>query len=160
MAKEKKVNEIIREAGYDPEEGKAIVVKYAPGNLSAQIARFFSLEYYVLQICKDSVVLIPFSKLTWGLKKEIALEIPAKDILNVSVTEEYLNYRIRLETKNGTVELSVQQKELSEFRSSGTLAAGISVLNVGVSGKKTLENVNWHRNNLDRTLETLRTMCA
>ena len=160
MAKEKKVNEIIREAGYDPEEGKAIVVKYAPGNLSDQMARFFSLEFYVLQICKDSVVLIPFSKLTWGLKKEIALEIPAKDILNVSVTEEYLNYRIRLETKNGTVELSVQQKELSEFRSSGTLAAGISVLNVGVSGKKTLENVNWHRNNLDRTLETLRTTCA
>lgn len=41
MAKEKKVNEIIREAGYDPEEGKAIVVKYAPGNLSDQIAQFF-----------------------------------------------------------------------------------------------------------------------
>lgn len=41
MAKEKKVNEIIREAGYDPEEGKAIVVKYAPGNLSDR-SRVFS----------------------------------------------------------------------------------------------------------------------
>ena len=38
MATEKKVFEIIKEAGFEPIEDKGIVVKYAPENLSAKIA--------------------------------------------------------------------------------------------------------------------------
>ena len=48
MATEKKVFEIIKEAGFEPIEDKGIVVKYAPENLSAKIANFFSMEFYVL----------------------------------------------------------------------------------------------------------------
>lgn len=50
MASEKKVFNIIKEAGFEPIEDKGIIVKYAPENLSAKIAQFFSLEYYVLQL--------------------------------------------------------------------------------------------------------------
>ncbi|KAI4450557.1 hypothetical protein C823_005094 [Eubacterium plexicaudatum ASF492] len=160
MAKEMKVIEMIRKAGYEPREGNTIIVKYAPKNMSEQIVQFFSTEFYILQICKDFVVLMPIINLSWGRKKEVALEIPIEDILNVTVTEEYLNYRIRLETKNGTIDLSAQQKELSEFRSSGTLATGIGALNVGIMGSKSLEKINWHRNNLDQTLEALKTVYA
>ena len=70
MATEKKVFEIIKEAGFEPIEDKGIVVKYAPENLSAKIANFFSMEFYVLQLCKDELVLVPFSTITAGLKKE------------------------------------------------------------------------------------------
>ena len=45
MAAEKKVNKIIKDAGYTPMEGRAIVVTYAPANLSEQISRFFSNEF-------------------------------------------------------------------------------------------------------------------
>ena len=69
MATEKKVFEIIKEAGFEPIEDKGIVVKYAPENLSAKIANFFSMEFYVLQLCKDELVLVPFSTITAGLKK-------------------------------------------------------------------------------------------
>lgn len=71
MATEKKVFEIIKEAGFEPIEDKGIVVKYAPENLSAKIANFFSMEFYVLQLCKDELVLVPFSTITAGLKKEV-----------------------------------------------------------------------------------------
>ena len=46
MATEKKVFEIIKEAGFDPIEDKGIVVKYAPENLSDKIAKFFSSSMY------------------------------------------------------------------------------------------------------------------
>lgn len=71
MATEKKVFEIIKEAGFEPIEDKGIVVKYAPENLSAKIANFFSMEFYVLQLCKDELVLVPFSTITAGLKKKL-----------------------------------------------------------------------------------------
>ena len=80
MATEKKVFEIIKEAGFEPIEDKGIVVKYAPENLSAKIANFFSMEFYVLQLCRDELVLIPFSTFTLGLKKEVTLQIPYSTI--------------------------------------------------------------------------------
>ena len=71
MATEKKVFEIIKEAGFEPIEDKGIVVKYAPENLSAKIANFFSMEFYVLQLCKDELVLVPFSTITAGLNTDV-----------------------------------------------------------------------------------------
>lgn len=76
MATEQKVFEIIREAGFEPVEDRGIIVKYAPGNLSEKIADFFSMEFYVLQLCKEELVLVPFSTLTAGLKKEVTLGLP------------------------------------------------------------------------------------
>ena len=131
MASEKKVWEIIRDAGFDPLEDRGIIVKYAPENLSGKIADFFSMEFYVLQLCREELVLVPFSTLTAGLKKEVTLQIPYADIRSVEVREDLLNYQI-----------TTQQKELSEFRSSGALSGAM----------------NWHRKNLDATLKSLREM--
>ena len=78
-------------------------------------------------------MLVPFSKITLSLKKEVALEIPYESIHKVEVREDMLNYRIELDTDDGLIALSAQQKELSEFRSSGTLAAGISGLNTSAT---------------------------
>ena len=87
MASEKKVWEIIRDAGFDPLEDRGIIVKYAPENLSGKIADFFSMEFYVLQLCREELVLVPFSTLTAGLKKEVTLQIPYADIRSVEVRE-------------------------------------------------------------------------
>ena len=62
MATEKKINTILKEAGYNPMEGRAIIVTYAPANLSEKITRFFSNEFFVLQMCENSLVLVPLSK--------------------------------------------------------------------------------------------------
>lgn len=160
MASRKKVEEIVRKAGYTPMEKRAIVVTYAPANLSDQIARFFSNEFYVLQMCENSLILIPFGKLMLDLKKEVALEIPYDRIHGVEIRENTLNWRIELDTEDGQIALSAQQKELSEFRSSGTLAAGISGLNTGIGGAGFLKEDNWHRTNLDGTLEALKKLAC
>lgn len=146
MATEKKVFEIIKEAGFEPIEDKGIVVKYAPENLSAKIANFFSMEFYVLQLCKDELVLVPFSTITAGLKKEVTLQIPYSTIKSVAVTEDMLNYQIAITTDTDTIHLTAQQKELSGFRSTGMLA----FYNDG------LKMSNWHKENLDGTLEALK----
>lgn len=156
MATEKKINTILKEAGYNPMEGRAIIVTYAPANLSEKITRFFSNEFFVLQMCEDSLVLVPFSKMTLSLKKEVALEIPYESIHKVEIREDMLNYRIELDTDDGLIALLAQQKELSEFRFSGTLAAGISGLNTSATAAGFLKVENWHRANLDIVLEELK----
>ena len=148
MAQEKKVWEVIKNAGYEPIENKTIIVKYAPENLSAKIASFFSTEYYVLQICKDEILLIPFDSLAITLKKEVALEIPISSITSVEVVEDMLNYNIILQTENDKLILTVQQKELSDFRTAGMLALN----------SKGLSLKNWHKENLDETLESLKNL--
>ncbi len=161
MATEQKVFEIIREAGFEPVEDRGIIVKYAPGNLSEKIADFFSMEFYVLQLCKEELVLVPFSTLTAGLKKEVTLEIPYAGIRSVEVTEDMLNYQITITTDTDTIRLTTQQKELSEFRSSGTLASGVSFLNLGATSAGLFhKSINWHRKNLDGTLEDLKRLGA
>lgn len=101
-------------------------------------------------------MLVPFSKKTLALKKEVALEILYESIYKVEVKEDMLNYRIELHTDDGMIALSAQQKELSEFRSAGTLAAGMSGLNTGAAVSGFLKVENWHRTNLDAVLETLK----
>lgn len=158
MATEKKVTEIIREAGYEPLEDRAIIVSYAPKNMSEKIARFFHNEFFVLQICRESIVLVPFGTLFLEPKREVALEIPFSSVSEVRVSEDLLNYCIELVTEEGAICLSTQQKELSEFLSSGTLAAGMSGLGTGVLGAKCLRPENWHRKNLDATLDALKAL--
>lgn len=158
MATEKIVNEILKDAGYTPREGRAIIVTYAPSNLSEKITRFFSNEFFVLQMCEDSLVLLPFGRMSFMLKKDVALEIPYDRIHRVEVREDMLNYRIELDTEDGLLSLSTQQKELSEFRTSGTLSVGMSGFGSGILGAGALKIENWHRTNLDATLEELKTL--
>lgn len=156
MAAEKKVAEVIKAAGYEPLEDRAIIVTYGCANLSEKIARFFHNEFFVLQICKDSIVLVPFGKMFLDLKKNVTLEIPFSSVREVRVSEDMLNYRIELDTEEGNILLSTQQKELSEFRTSGMLSTGMNGLGAGMSVAKYLKIGNWHRKNLDATLNTLK----
>lgn len=158
MATEKIVNEILKDAGYTPKEGRAIIVTYAPANLSEKITRFFSNEFFVPQMCESSLVLLPFGRMSFMLKKNVALELPYDRIRKVEVREDMLNYRIELDTEDGLISLSAQQKELSEFRTSGTLSVGMSGFGSGILGADTLKVENWHRTNLDATLEALKAL--
>ena len=144
MAKEAKVWEIIREAGFEPIENKSIIVSYAPANLSDAIVRFLgvSTEFFVLQIFRDELVLVPFGRLDWGLKKDAALVIPFSEIMDVEIKEAALNYHITIRTEKDVITLSAQQKELSALRSSGMLGGSLT-------------EGNWHSENLDSTLQML-----
>ena len=145
MAKQTKIWEIIKEAGYSPLENTNIVVSYAPVNLSESIVKFLecSNEFFVLQICADELVLVPFSKMTRVLKKEVALEIPFDTIEDIQVAASGLNYIITIRTAQDELRLSAQQKELSDLRLTGILANE-------ELGK------NWHKKNLDETLQALK----
>ena len=148
MASEKTLLTVLAELGLEPLDDRAIVVKFAPENLSAKIARFFSMEFYVLQLCKDKLVLLPFSQLTLALKREVALEIPYSEIQSVSVNEDGLNYRITITTLDDTIRLTAQQKELMGFRTSAMLS---------LDGIKFIygSDDTWHGRNLDATLADL-----
>lgn len=148
MASEKTLLTVLAELGLEPLDDRAIVVKFAPENLSAKIARFFSMEFYVLQLCTDKLVLLPFSQLTLALKREVALEIPYSAIQSVSVNEDGLNYRITITTLGDTIRLTTQQKELMGFRTSAMLSwDGIKF----IYGS----DDTWHGRNLDATLADL-----
>lgn len=148
MATEKKVMEIIKSAGFEPIADRGIIVKYAPENLSAKIAQFFSMEFYVLQLCKDEMVLVPFSTISAALKKEVTLQIPYAVIKSVEITEDMLNYQIAVTTDTDTIRLTAQQKELSDFRSAGALTFYSEGLKMS----------SWHKENLDATLDALKNL--
>ena len=139
MAKEAKVWEIIREAGYEPLENRCIVVSYAPENLSDAIVKFLgvSTEFFVLQICRGELVLVPFGKLDWGLKKEVTLAIPFSKIRDGEMKKAGLNDYLTIRTEEDVITLSIQQKELSFLRSSGILGG------------------SWHGENMDETIKML-----
>lgn len=118
-------------------------------DLSDAIVKFLgvSTEFLVLQICREELVLIPFGKLDWGLKKDVALSIPFAEIIDVEIRESALNYRLTIKTKKDVITLSVQQKGLSTLRSSGILGGSLS-------------EGNWHSENLDGTLQALQELQA
>lgn len=155
MPAEKFVHDFVKEAGYNPIPDHAIVVTYAPADLSEKIARFFSNEFFALQMCENSLVLLPFGRMSMKLKKEVALEIPYTSIRRVQVREDVLNYRIELDTDGGLIALSTQQKGLNALRHSGTLSVGMSGFGSGVTSKGVTKRDNWHRANLDATLKSL-----
>ncbi len=164
MANEKDVSKIIKELGYEPKEHACIVVKYAPDDtLGSKLTNFFTLEYYIMQLCEEEIVFIPLQAIFFaGMfpKKEIALRIPYDTIRSVNITEvqNTLNYEVTFTTDTDTIRLSVQKKEWSEFRSAGTVATGNSFLSVGglAVASKDWQSINWHRQNLDNTFSLLR----
>ena len=158
MPAEKFVTKYVKEAGFTPIPDRAIIVTYAPANKSERIARLFSNEFFALQMCQDSLVLLPFGRMSLMLKKDVALEIPYASIRKVTITEDMLNWRIELDTEEGLIALSAQQKELSEWRHSGTLSVGMSGLGSGITGTDALKISNWHRANLDATLADLKAL--
>lgn len=145
MANTKRINQILEGLGYEAKEGKAIVVSYAPVNLSDRIAKLLRNNFFALSFCKDSIVLLPFSNVWADVKKEVTLELPYDAILDVQVTEEGLNYRIDIRLADEVISLMAQQAELSALRSSG----------INSLEDWTFIN-NWHANNLQGTLEALK----
>lgn len=166
MASEKNVSKIIQELGYEPKEHACIVVNYAPDDsLGGKLSHFFTLEYYIMQLCEKEIVFLPLQTIFFaGMfpKKEIALRIPYDTLQSVKITEakKTLNYEVTFTTDTDTIRLSVQKKEWSEFRSAGTAATGNSFLNVGAlaTASKDWKSINWHRQNLDNTFSLLQNL--
>lgn len=96
-----------------------------------------STEFFVLQICRGELVLVPFGKLDWGLKKEVTLAIPFSKIRDVEMKKAGLNDYLTIRTEEDVITLSIQQKELSFLRSSGILGG------------------SWHGENMDETIKML-----
>ena len=152
MANTKRINQVLEKIGFEPEEGKAIVVSYAPENLSDRIKSLISFtNFYALSFCKESIVLLPFST-GWAdvkkevvLKKEGILEIPYSSIRAVDVSESGLSYRIDIRLEDELISLMAQQAELSAFRMSGMYSIE----------DWTFIN-NWHANNLKGTMKALK----
>lgn len=143
MAREEKVWEYAIEAGYEPLEDRCIIVKGAAGNLSEKIVRFFSAcDVAVLQMCENEIILLPFDPYWATLEKQVSLVVPYSEIKSVKLTDDLLNVIIDIETSDGSVRLTTQQKELSDIRLSGVYASQY------VGGYK-----NWHAENVDATLK-------
>lgn len=165
MASQKNINKIIKELGYEPKEHACIVVNYAPDDsLGSKLSHFFTLEYYIMQLCEEEIVFLPFRVIFFaGMfpKKEIALRIPYDALRSVKITEvSKLNYEVTFTTDTDTIRLSLQKKDWSEFRSAGTFATGTSFLNVGALAaySKSWKSINWHRQNLDNTFSLLQNL--
>ncbi|MDE6202986.1 MAG: hypothetical protein K2O16_11315 [Lachnospiraceae bacterium] len=147
MATTKRIIQVLQKMGFEPEEGKSIVVSYAPVNLSDRIRKLFWNNYYSFSLCRESIVMLPFSSVWADVKKEVALELPYSSILGIEVEEDGLSYRIdiKLEDEKEILSLMAQQGELSELRSSGIYSLE----------DWTFVN-NWHKNNMKETLEALK----
>ena len=72
MSKETRIQDIVRKAGYEPLENRAIVVSYAPANLSDAVAKFFvqNTQYFALQICRNELVFVPYGRMSFEKKKK------------------------------------------------------------------------------------------
>lgn len=146
MVRSASVTKKITQLGYEPLDNQAIIVKYGTENLSNRVADFFNGKFYVLQVCRNEIILVPFSEYTGMLKKEVVLELPLSSIHDIAIHSNGLNYDLLFDTAEGLFHLTVQQKELSEFRSSGSY--GNDTL-LGLGSK------NWHKENLGYTLDAL-----
>ncbi len=144
MAREEKIWEYARQAGYEPLEDRCIIVKYAPENLSEKITAFFNWEFYVLQMCRHEVILLPFDPTWTSLRKDVSLVLPYEEIRLVNLADDLLNTVITIHTKEDDIRLTTQQAALSDWRSSGINATQYA------GGFK-----NWHKENLGETLKAL-----
>lgn len=146
--KEKKVEDFFRETGKDAIENECILVRYAPKNLSDAVIKFFWNKWLVLQVCKDSLVIAYIvADGLWALDlgEENMLEIPFSEIKNIELEESGFNYHLTIETGQDSLRFSIEQAELSNWRSSGMVATPFG-----------LDKDNWHKHNLDRTLDALK----
>ena len=152
MAREEKVWEYATEAGYTPLEDRCIIVKGAAGDLSDKIVQFFNLcDVAVLQMCENELILLPFDPNWATLKRDVSLVVPYSEIKSMKLADDLLNMIIDIETNNGSIRLTTQQKELSDLRTAGML----SFYSEGL-----LSVSSWHRENLDATLQALQALGA
>ncbi|MCI9198722.1 MAG: hypothetical protein HFH55_12700, partial [Lachnospiraceae bacterium] len=87
------------EIGLEPIGNRAILVEYAPNdNLGDKLAHFFSSEPYILQMCKNELVLIPMHMRVvagtvayYSLENKVALQLSYSSIRSVEITEKGLN---------------------------------------------------------------------
>ncbi|MBP1042236.1 hypothetical protein I6N95_14550 [Vagococcus sp. BWB3-3] len=152
MAKEHTFLTDLVDMGYEPIENRAIVVRFQPKNLSGEIADFFSVDnYYVLQICKEELVLLPVYlhkwKGTFQTNRDDLLAIPFTTIKEITSEENGVNYLLTIRLDEQTMAFKVQQKELSGFRTSGAIGAEANFWGTRVK--------NWHKDNFDHTLADL-----
>ncbi len=148
MASEKKIKQFVKEAGYEPLEGRCIIVRPAPDNLSHKIVSFLKsfveCDMCVLQMCKDELVLLPFDPMWTSLRKDASLVLPYGEVQSVELADDLLNTIITIHTGKDDIRLTTQQKELSDFRMSGFHATQYA------GGYK-----NWHKENVVGTLKAL-----
>lgn len=146
--KEKKVEDFFMEAGFDAVENECILVQYAPKNLSDAVKKIFCNKFLVLQVCKGSLVIaniIADGLWALALGEEDILKIPFSEIKNIDLEESGFNYHLTIETGQDSLRFSIQQGELSNWRSSGMVTTPFG-----------LDKDNWHKHNLDRTLDALK----
>ena len=151
MAHEKTVWEYTKQAGYEPLEGRTIIVRPAPNDLSSKIVQFFqwTSDIYALQMCKNELVCLPFDPNWTTLRKEAFLVLPYQDIESIEFSEDLLNTVVELHTQNGDIRFTTQQEALSNCRTSGAYAMQFA------GGFK-----NWHKDNFKATLEALSNLGA
>lgn len=152
MLKEKKIEDFFREAGFDAVENECILVRYAPENLSDAVVKFFWNKWLVLQVCKDSLVFADMkADGLWALAldKEDILEIPFSEIRKIDLEEAGFNYHLTIETEQDSLRFSIQQGELSNWRSTGMITTTWG-----------LDKNNWHKHNMDRTLAVFKELKA
>lgn len=146
--KEKKVEDFFMEAGFDAVENECILVQYAPKNLSDAVKKIFCNKFLVLQVCRDSLVIaniIADGLWALALGEDDILKIPFSEIKNIDLEESGFNYHLTIETGQDSLRFSIQQGELSNWRSSGMVTTPFG-----------LDKDNWHKHNLDRTLNALK----
>lgn len=135
------------EIGLEPIGNRAILVEYAPNdNLGDKLAHFFSSEPYILQMCKNELVLLPMhtriavgTVLYYSLENKVALQLSYPSIQSVEVTEKGTNYMVAITTDTDTIHLLSPKKGVSAF--------------MGATGA-------WHTNNIDDTLQMLKNLQA
>ena len=135
------------EIGLEPIGNRAILVEYAPNdNLGDKLAHFFSSEPYILQICKNELVLIPMHMRVvagtvayYSLENKVALQLSYSSIRSVEITEKGLNYMVSITTDTDTIRLQSPKKGVSAF--------------MGSTGA-------WHMSNIDDTLQMLKGLQA
>ncbi|MCI9470570.1 MAG: hypothetical protein HFH56_05045 [Lachnospiraceae bacterium] len=131
------------EIGLEPIGNRAILVEYAPNdNLGDKLAHFFSSEPYILQMCKNELVLIPMHMRVvagtvayYSLENKVALQLSYSSIRSVEITEKGLNHMVSITTDTDTIRLQSPKKGVSSF--------------MGSTGA-------WHINNIDDTLQMLK----
>ena len=147
MTLDEKGRKYLVEKGLEPFESKAILVEYAPNdNLEDKLAHFFSSEPYILQMCKNELVLIPMHMRVvagtvayYSLENKVALQLSYSSIQSVKITEKGTNYMVLITTDTDTIRLLSPKKGVSAF--------------MGATGA-------WHMNNIDDTLQMLKSLQA
>ena len=139
--------EYLVEIGLEPVGNRAILVQYAPNdNLGDKLAHLFTSEPYILQMCKNELVLLPMhtriavgTVLYYSLENKVALQLSYPSIQSVEVTEKGTNYMVAITTDTDTIHLLSPKKGVSAF--------------MGATGA-------WHTNNIDDTLQMLKNLQA